>query len=155
MKDKKSTGPRTPEGKARSRRNATRHGLLARHIVLDNESRRLFRRSVNQLMEQFHATTPAEITVVEEMAVSRWRLERAWAIEANRIQAQMHNCNEDDEVSRISSAFLNLSHGPADLGLLHRYETRLSRLFQAGMRSLCLLRGTKFPNELPPLDPSV
>ena len=30
----KSTGPRTHRGKARSRKNATTHGLLAREIVL-------------------------------------------------------------------------------------------------------------------------
>ena len=34
---KKSTGPRTPEGKARSSQNALKHGLLARDAVMADE----------------------------------------------------------------------------------------------------------------------
>lgn len=34
----RSTGPTTPEGKAISARNSTRHGLRARAIVLPGES---------------------------------------------------------------------------------------------------------------------
>jgi len=38
---KKSTGPKTPEGKAVSAQNATRHGLLSRRAVLPDEIDRL------------------------------------------------------------------------------------------------------------------
>jgi hypothetical protein len=34
----RSTGPVTAEGKRRSSQNATSHGLLARHIVMRDES---------------------------------------------------------------------------------------------------------------------
>ena len=33
----RSTGPRTPDGKARAARNATKHGLLARGVVIFDE----------------------------------------------------------------------------------------------------------------------
>ena len=34
---RKSTGPRTPEGKERASHNATKHGLLAREAVIQGE----------------------------------------------------------------------------------------------------------------------
>jgi len=37
MNAQKSTGPKTVEGKARSRRNATKHGLRADANVMDHE----------------------------------------------------------------------------------------------------------------------
>jgi len=43
----KSTGPRTPEGKARSGRNALKHGLLAAAVVLPPE-----------LLKQKYQTSP-------------------------------------------------------------------------------------------------
>jgi hypothetical protein len=33
----KSTGPKAPEGKAATRHNATRHGLLSREVLLPGE----------------------------------------------------------------------------------------------------------------------
>ncbi len=38
----RSRGPKTPEGKARSARNSTHHGLLARVLLLEGESRDRF-----------------------------------------------------------------------------------------------------------------
>ncbi len=34
----KSTGPRTPQGKAAVSQNAVKHGLLAAHVVITSES---------------------------------------------------------------------------------------------------------------------
>jgi len=48
-----SRGPKTPEGKARSSRNATRHGLLAKCVLLPHESRENFEVLLNQYMERF------------------------------------------------------------------------------------------------------
>ena len=38
----KSTGPRTPQGRAASRLNALKHGLTACHLVLPTESQQDF-----------------------------------------------------------------------------------------------------------------
>ena len=46
---KKSTGPNTPEGKARSSKNALKHGLLARDAVLPGEDPADFDRQLTAL----------------------------------------------------------------------------------------------------------
>jgi hypothetical protein len=42
-----SRGPKTPEGKARSSKNATRHGLLSDCVLLRNEDGDVFRAVFN------------------------------------------------------------------------------------------------------------
>ncbi len=46
---KKSTGPRTEEGKTRSAKNALKHGLLARDTVLPGEDPADFDRQLSAL----------------------------------------------------------------------------------------------------------
>lgn len=79
---KKSTGPRTPEGKAKSSANALKHGLSAEQIVLPDEDSKEFeslRQSVlielmpEGVMEEFYA---------ERIANCMWRLRRVYPIEA-------------------------------------------------------------------------
>jgi hypothetical protein len=77
-----STGPRTPEGKARVARNAVKHGLLSRQAVLPTDDRAEF--------EEFHAAMWLDLKAVgarEEMLAERivaqyWRLRRAMRVEA-------------------------------------------------------------------------
>jgi len=38
----KSTGPKTPEGRATSSKNALRHGLLSREVALPGEDEKAF-----------------------------------------------------------------------------------------------------------------
>ena len=63
----RSLGPVTPEGKKRSLMNAVRHGLLARCVVLDNESRDCFDQVVTQYLECFRPANDVELGMIEEM----------------------------------------------------------------------------------------
>jgi len=78
---KNSHGPVTPEGKLRSSRNSTRHGLLARAIVLEGESRDRFNDLLRQLNEALKPRTQIEQLLVGKMAASHWRQVRVWNLE--------------------------------------------------------------------------
>jgi hypothetical protein len=76
----RSTGPRTPEGKARVRWNAVKHGLLSREIVnpvLEGEEQRIeFDRMLAQLTDELQPDGALEGMMVEEIAACYWRLRR-------------------------------------------------------------------------------
>jgi len=79
----RSTGPKTPEGKAASSRNALRHGLRARAVVFPGEDRAQFQRLCDQMKAQWQPRTPTQRLCLEQMAVSRWKLPRMELAEAS------------------------------------------------------------------------
>src|SRR5690349_13724321 len=81
----KSHGPKTAEGKARSSRNATRHGFLSSQVVLPNESEEQFKILFEEYADRFRPQDAAEYGLVEEIAAAYWRTRRAWAIEKENL----------------------------------------------------------------------
>ena len=77
----KSTGPTTPEGKERSRRNALRHGLTAETVIAaleDSEDYQAFEAAV---ISDYDAESAVERELVLRLASVLWRLRRATGIE--------------------------------------------------------------------------
>lgn len=95
----KSTGPRTLEGKAASRRNAMRHGLTARHLVLDGEDPTLLEALRRELVLEFAPASATQQAMVELLAGLLWRLRRAQTYETALMswighqQGQMYDGN--------------------------------------------------------------
>ena len=73
---KKSTGPRTPKGKAIAARNATQHGLTAQDVVLQDEEAELFDEHRAALWAALDPVGELEEVLVERVVVSAWRLRR-------------------------------------------------------------------------------
>ena len=83
-----STGPRTENGKRRSRRNAFRHGLTAETIINVVENAADYRKLEARLKADFHPQTTIEQQLVARLASLLWRLRRATAIESGLFQIQ-------------------------------------------------------------------
>ncbi len=79
---KKSTGPKTAEGKTASKMNAIKHGLLAQDVVLRGESPNEFDALRDDLVDEIRPVGCLEIQLVERVAACLWRLRRAQRIEA-------------------------------------------------------------------------
>ena len=70
----KKRGPKTPEGKARSSRNALRHGLRARTFCLvPEDDAEEWRRHVQDLEAGYGPTDAVEQKLVDAIAVAMWR----------------------------------------------------------------------------------
>ena len=77
---KKSTGPKTPAGKAFSRRNALKHGLFATNITDFEElgeDPKQYEELLDGLWNQYEPIGKVEEILVERIAFCYWRLKRA------------------------------------------------------------------------------
>jgi hypothetical protein len=70
---RRTTGPRTPAGKPRSKYNARIHGIFSCVGVLPGESWQDYKSFWNGLRDYFQPGGKAEEILVEEMAMNRWR----------------------------------------------------------------------------------
>ena len=78
---KKSSGPRTREGKARVALNAVKHGLLAQRVVLPLEDEREFEELSLGLEERLQPVGELEELLVGMIAAHAWRLRRRTLVE--------------------------------------------------------------------------
>jgi hypothetical protein len=78
----KSTGPKTPEGKAAIRLNALRHGLLSKEILLPGEDEEALRELGEHLRAELQPVGALENLLVDRIIASYWRLRRLSHVEA-------------------------------------------------------------------------
>ncbi len=78
----KSTGPRTPEGKAAVRLNALTHGLLSQQVLLPGEDADALRELDELLRAELQPVGVLENILVDGIIVDCWRLRRASQVEA-------------------------------------------------------------------------
>jgi hypothetical protein len=83
----KSTGPRTPEGKAVVSKNAVKHGLTARHDLINGEDRAEFDLHRDRLLAELDPATPMESVLAERIVTLSWRLKRTTRIQSQTIDA--------------------------------------------------------------------
>lgn len=140
-----SRGPKTPEGKARSR-NAVRSRRLTDGVVLGQESREAFHELFNFHVDCFSPLDDVELGMVEEMASAFWRIRRNWAIENYLLESAAAAQPDGPELPRIAAAFSELSTGP-QLANLRRYETRLHVMYQRALYNLLMLRTSRNRSE--------
>ena len=81
----KSTGPRTPEGKNRSRFNAVKHGMTAKTLVLPGEDPDALQERLDSWIGNLQPQNEVEQFLVEQAVQSSWKLDRADRAEVARL----------------------------------------------------------------------
>jgi hypothetical protein len=79
---KGSTGPRTSQGKAKSRYNALKKGFFAKVVLVQGESASEYEALLNGLCEDWQPQGTEEKLYVEELAALFWRKRRLLQVEA-------------------------------------------------------------------------
>ena len=90
----RSTGPKTEEGKQRSRLNAVRHGLTAETVVGSLEDAEDYKAFEAAIITDYCAETAVARELVLRLASLLWRLRRATAIETDLLELQAERLSE-------------------------------------------------------------
>jgi hypothetical protein len=156
----RSRGPITAEGKRKSSRNSIRHGLLAQAVVLEVESAGRFQELLAAFMDEYQPRTESQISLVETMAVARWRQFRVWRAQKTALGRAMVDrsivdhgvAGQDPSVgSRSARALRAWLVSPESWRLnerLLRYELAFDRQFSRALTNLLALRsGGQKPEE--------
>jgi hypothetical protein len=107
----KSTGPKTEQGKERSRRNALRHGLTAETVIGSLEDAEDYKAFEEAIAADYDAQSAVERELVLRLAGLLWRLRRTTRIEAGLFEFQASHVNDlktrDATQRQIIHALLN------------------------------------------------
>jgi hypothetical protein len=90
----KSTGPRTSDGKRRSRQNALRHGLTAQTVIDTLEDADEYRAFEADILAGCSPRSSVEHALASRLASLLWRLRRATAIEGGLFEAEVRSLRE-------------------------------------------------------------
>jgi hypothetical protein len=141
-----STGPVTPEGKASSARNATRHGLTGGPAVLPSESQEEYDAFLQSTIETWRPRTTAELDLVHQMAVARWRIRRIEPMEAailtEAYERQMETMGENaDPDKAMQRAYADVAENSKGWRNLSRHHRTLQRAYAEAFEALLELTG--------------
>jgi hypothetical protein len=92
---RRSTGPKTREGKAVVRLNALRHGVLARDVVLPGEDADVFEDLWNRVRADLPPVGPIEELLVDRIVNAMWRLRRLARAETALFHWRVHELKAD------------------------------------------------------------
>ncbi len=140
----KSTGPRTPEGKAVVSRNAITHGLLARAGVIPGEDEHEFQAHREGLLQQLRPGSPLEEALAQRVVDLSWRLQRAArdqdvayaALYQKYLEDQPEPQEPDAGHAALGRMIVEDFCGPAILERLQRYERRIESGFYKALKEL-------------------
>lgn len=151
----KSTGPRTPEGKAKSRENALKHGLSSRRTVLACENLAEFQQLHSDLIKGFAPANPQESMLVAQVAKCYWSLTRAQAIECStfelgieHVKREKHHPNPADLSEDFKAlGYALLAEDESHLMNYFRYARAADNAFHRALANLRTMQNDRLKRE--------
>ena len=122
----KSTGPRTEEGKARSSKNATKHGFNSKEFIVGEDQQEEFASLNESLRKQVSPLGALEREVFTQLLHAAWNLRRVRRLEAELAAG---------DIDPLADASLD-----GQLDRLARYQVRFERSFYRAMKELRTLQ---------------
>lgn len=153
----KGGGPVTSKGKARSRRNAMKHGIRAERVLPAVESGIEFAYFREDVMRRFTPSVGDDavaVALMDSLTMTLWRMRRVWRWEAEQIDRRnaRRQAPAPVEVEILGPDAIEPEEampGAAAVELAMRYETHLVRTMRRTLAALRELSSFGNPMEKP------
>jgi len=145
----KSTGPRTPKGKARSSMNALRHGLLSRQVLLPDEDKKELEAFAARIRSVLAPCGKMELLLTDRIITAAWRLRRVLTVEAEVFVEERSPSYGYDEEKTKGLAFIRISNNSDAFSKLSRYEATIERSMYRALHELQRLQASREGQEIP------
>ena len=136
----KSTGPRNTGA---TRYNATRHGLSGKQIVIQGEDPAAYEALLDGLRQSYRPANTAESILVEEIAQTFWRLQRARFLEAENFTMLGAGADAVIPFNAFNQKFDNV----------RRYMTTIERAYHRAVAQLERTQALRAKQPAPAEDP--
>ena len=152
---KKSTGPKTPEGKDKVAQNAIKHGLLARRFFIGPDQQQDFARFCDTIRDDLTPAGPLQSVLADRIADLAWRLDQCQTIRDSILNAmvaktmrfpnssyrpQTFESEQEVENYLLASTVISDFAGIRVLDKLSIYEQRIERGLIAAQKEYRALR---------------
>jgi len=145
----KKGGVKTDGGKAISKYNALKHGLLSKEILLDDENESNLIGLGKKLRNELVPETELELILIDRITANVWRLRRTMRIEKEMIDSDREE-NSNDLKKTLGSAFSYDFTNYDTYGKLIRYETSIERGIYKALHELQRLQAIRNGENVPP-----
>jgi hypothetical protein len=139
---KKSTGPKTPEGKQTVSQNPVQHGLLAVNPVCLPEEQEEHDQFVLDMRTQWRTNGFRELLALDRLIDCAWRLRRVTKIETSLLLRNRQIIAKQPAAAQTADTALGGAYRKANQCFvnLSRHERQLERSYQASLRELTCLQ---------------
>ena len=142
-------GVKTEEGKAVSRYNAIKHGLLSEEVLLDGEDEIKLIEMGKKLRAELEPQAELELLLVDRITANVWRLKRVMQME----REMMENSRKGTFGGSLSKLGQTLTHydiAHNDIyGKLIRYESSIERGIYKALHELQRMQATRIGEKIP------
>ena len=148
-------GPKTPEGKAVSKLNALKHGILSQEVLIEGEDENTLKSLSEALIDELKPIGPIEEVLVDRIISSLWRLRRSINAEKNTMEYVKNDGfvfagldgvfdEKQGDRSRIKNM---LTHEGVETIL--RYETTIERSLLKALHELERIQARRNGKDIP------
>lgn len=142
-------GVKTEQGKAISRYNAIKHGLLSAEVLLPHENKEDLFELGKRLRAELRPETEFELLLVDRITANTWRLKRAMQIETEMIEDDCRGSVMGGKTSLGSALSYDFSNHDT-YGKFIRYEASIERGIYKALHELQRIQAAR-AGEKPPL----
>jgi hypothetical protein len=152
---RKSTGPKTAEGKARSSMNAVKHGLAAHRTTLPHEDPAAYDEHRAAVIADCAPADAQEMLLVDAIAQASWCMKRSDRFEAALFNNQIEYAKQQRDLptavhpldDRMCAIALNSPTSELGFKTLFRYAGRAESKFFRAVEALRKLQNDRFRRE--------